>query len=44
MPGLNSLGRMEVQIPRCETTYTMNHYNGGVEMDEERWREVDKEV
>lgn len=44
MPGLNSLGRMEVRIPRCGATYMMCHYNGGVGMDEERWREVEKEV
>lgn len=44
MTGLNSLGRMEVRIPRCGATYTMYHYNGGVGMDEERWREVEKEV
>lgn len=44
MPGLNLLGGMEVRIPRCGATYTMCPYIGGVGMDEERWREVEKEV
>lgn len=44
MPGQNSFGHMEVQISSCGATFKMYHYNGGVGMGEERWREVEMKM